>query len=103
MFEIVKYGGLLGKAAGVYAKRITAEQFAELKQKSTPEEIVAFLKEKDRNVIRVSYRSKNDADVSVLAASHNGGGHRKAAGCTLYMPIDEAVELIKNEVEKAAE
>ncbi len=66
-------------------------------------EIVAFLKEKDRDVIRVSYRSKTDADVSLLASSHNGGGHRKAAGCTLYMPIAEAVKLIKNEVEKAAE
>ncbi|MBR2742569.1 MAG: V-type ATPase subunit [Clostridia bacterium] len=44
MFEIVKYGGLLGKAAGVYAKRITAEQFAEMKQKTTAEEIVAMLK-----------------------------------------------------------
>ena len=65
-------------------------------------EIVAFLKEKDRNVIRVSYRSKNSADVAALATSHNGGGHKKAAGCTLYMPVEEAVELIGSEVEKAA-
>jgi len=44
MFEIVKYGGLLGKAAGVYAKRITPEEFAEMKQKASAEEIVAQLK-----------------------------------------------------------
>ena len=61
-------------------------------------EVVAFLKEKDRNVIRVSYRAKSFADVSKLAVSHNGGGHRKAAGCTLYMPVHEAVELVTREI-----
>ena len=61
-------------------------------------EVVAFLKEKDRNVIRVSYRAKSFADVSKLAVSHNGGGHRKAAGCTLYMPVHEAVELVIREI-----
>nr|MCR5182971.1 bifunctional oligoribonuclease/PAP phosphatase NrnA [Clostridia bacterium] len=60
-------------------------------------EVVAFLKEKDRNVIRVSYRAKSFADVSKLAVSHNGGGHRKAAGCTLYMPIHDAVALVIRE------
>ena len=66
-------------------------------------EIVAFLKEKVHNVIRVSFRAKSAADVSKLALAHKGGGHRKAAGCTLYMPITEAVELISAEVEKALE
>lgn len=61
-------------------------------------EVVAFLKEKEHNVIRVSYRSKSFADVSQMAASHKGGGHRKAAGCTLYMPLHEAVELVSKEI-----
>ncbi|MBO5995567.1 MAG: bifunctional oligoribonuclease/PAP phosphatase NrnA [Firmicutes bacterium] len=64
-------------------------------------EIVAFLKEKDHDTIRVSFRSKSDADVAAIAKAHDGGGHRKAAGCTLYMPIEEAVELISREVEEA--
>ena len=64
-------------------------------------EIVAFLKEKDRNVIRVSFRSKHAADVAAIASKHKGGGHKKAAGCTLYMPIDEAVKIISSEVEEA--
>ena len=64
-------------------------------------EIVAFLKEKDRNVIRVSFRSKHSADVAAIASRHKGGGHKKAAGCTLYMPIDEAVKIISSEVEDA--
>ncbi|MBQ2160398.1 MAG: bifunctional oligoribonuclease/PAP phosphatase NrnA, partial [Firmicutes bacterium] len=63
-------------------------------------EVVAFLKEKDRNVIRVSYRAKSFADVSLMAANHKGGGHKKAAGCTLYMPIKDAVELITKEIKE---
>ena len=66
-------------------------------------EIVAFLKEKDHDVVRVSYRSKSFADVSKMAESHSGGGHKKAAGCTLYMPIIDAVELIKKEIEEFLE
>ncbi len=64
-------------------------------------EIVAFLKEKDRNVIRVSFRSKHSADVAAIASKYKGGGHKKAAGCTLYMPIEEAVKIISSEVEDA--
>ena len=64
-------------------------------------EIVAFLKEKDRNVIRVSFRSKHSADVAAIASKYKGGGHKKAAGCTLYMPIEEAVKIISSEVEEA--
>ena len=64
-------------------------------------EVVAFLKEKDHNVIRVSFRSKYSADVAAIARKYNGGGHKKAAGCTLYMPIDEAVRIISSEVEEA--
>ena len=63
-------------------------------------EVVAFLKEKERNVIRVSYRAKSFADVSLMAANHKGGGHKKAAGCTLYMPIKDAVELITKEIKE---
>ena len=64
-------------------------------------EIAAFLKEKDPNVIRVSYRSKMDADVSKLACLHDGGGHIKAAGCTLYMPLEDAVKIITKDIEEA--
>ena len=64
-------------------------------------EIVAFLKEKDRNVIRVSFRSKHSADVAAIASKHKGGGHKKAAGCTLYMAVEDAVKLISSEVEEA--
>lgn len=64
-------------------------------------EIAAFLKEKDPGVIRVSYRSKSSSDVSKIALLHNGGGHTKAAGCTLYMPLEEAVKVTADDIEEA--
>ena len=64
-------------------------------------EYAAFIKEKEENVIRVSYRAKRKGDVSVLAKLHEGGGHIKAAGCTLYMPLEEAVKIIKADIEEA--
>ncbi len=65
-------------------------------------EYAAFIKEKSQNVIRVSLRAKRLGDVAEIAVKYGGGGHIKAAGCTLEMPIEEAVDLIKNEFEEAA-
>ncbi|MBQ3378714.1 MAG: V-type ATPase subunit [Clostridia bacterium] len=76
MFEIVKYGGLLGKAAGVYAKRITSEQFAEMKQKTSAEEIVAQLK---------SHKGYSD----VLSEFSERGFDREALERKLSMTIEQ--------------
>lgn len=61
-------------------------------------EISAFLREVEHNVIRVSYRSKYYADVAQLASRHNGGGHERAAGATMYMSLSEAEEIIKSDL-----
>ena len=63
-------------------------------------EIAVFLKEKEKNVFRVSFRAKTYADVNRLAVAVGGGGHIKASGATLKMPLNEAIELLKNETVK---
>lgn len=57
-------------------------------------EVACLLKEYEPELIRGSLRSKADANVASVAARFNGGGHIKAAGCTINAPIDEAEELI---------
>ena len=43
----------------------------------------------------MSSRSKDALDVNMLSrAFFNGGGHKNAAGGTLYMPIDEVEAYI---------
>ncbi len=60
-------------------------------------EVVALFKELGENSIKVSMRSKFDFDVSELSVRYGGGGHRRAAGCSLKMSMNQAM----TEFEKA--
>ena len=52
-------------------------------------------------LFRVSTRSNGDADVSALCAVFGGGGHKKAAGCSVSAPtLDAAIELITSNAKK---
>ncbi len=53
-------------------------------------EIGILLKEKSNNEIKVSLRSKAFADVSRIAKTFGGGGHIRAAGCTINDSIENA-------------
>lgn len=64
-------------------------------------EYAAFVKEKEPGVIRVSMRAKRRGNVAEIASQLGGGGHVKAAGCTLNMPLDEAVNLVKSKLNEA--
>lgn len=61
-------------------------------------EIAAFLKEKEPNVIKLSLRAKSYADVNRVASALGGGGHEKASGATLNMPLKDAMETVKKEI-----
>ena len=47
---------------------------------------------------KISLRSSGDADVSVIAAALDGGGHRAAAATQLNITIDEAAERLNREL-----
>ena len=66
-------------------------------------EVGILLKEKKENEVKVSLRSKNYVDVSKLAQSFNGGGHIRAAGCTIYSSIEDAKKKIVEAVVKAVQ
>jgi phosphoesterase RecJ-like protein len=55
----------------------------------------------DRHIeTKISLRSSGDADVSVIAAALNGGGHRAAAATQLDIGIDEADARLRAELTK---
>ena len=62
-------------------------------------EIAAFLKEKG-DAVKVSMRAKSHANVAEIVSAFGGGGHVKAAGCTLEMGMEEALGAIKSEISK---
>ena len=57
-------------------------------------EVAIVFKEYPENKTAVSLRAKKYADVSKLATQFGGGGHVKAAGCTVYEPIGKAMEMV---------
>lgn len=62
---------------------------------------VAIRQPKAEGVYRVSMRSSCDVDVAAICAEFGGGGHIKAAGCTVSCEggMDEVVEAIAKIVE----
>ncbi len=57
-------------------------------------EIAIVLKERGPEKIFASMRSKSSASVRDIATAFGGGGHVKAAGCTMHMPLYKAEEAI---------
>lgn len=49
--------------------------------------------------IKISSRSKNQTDVNLLSRKYfNGGGHKNAAGGTLYIPCNQVEKYIKDSI-----
>ena len=42
----------------------------------------------------VGFRSSGRVDVAALAMQLGGGGHPKAAGCTVHQPLPAATEIV---------
>jgi phosphoesterase RecJ-like protein len=58
-----------------------------------------FLHEDEPGIWRSSMRSVKIVNVAALAARFHGGGHIRAAGCTITSDIGEAVKLLKSDIE----
>ena len=63
-------------------------------------QIAAFMRDKAEGEFKISTRSNNEADLSVLCASLGvGGGHKKAAGCTVFTDkAEDAKQLFLSKV-----
>ncbi len=61
-------------------------------------EIGIFLKEVNKGVVKVSMRSKSYANVAQLCIGYGGGGHKRAAGCTINLSLEEVEALIIKDV-----
>lgn len=62
---------------------------------------LAIRQSTEKNIFRVSARSSSDVDVSVVCEHFGGGGHVKAAGCTVEAEsIEKAADLVVAEIEK---
>lgn len=61
-------------------------------------EVACLLKEISENEVKVSLRSKKYVDVAKISTKFSGGGHIRAAGCTINKEIEVAKEMILKEI-----
>ncbi len=89
-----------GKVAGMFLDLKTmqtfvdsTEGFIDLIRVIDGVDVAFLISEKGKNFCRVSMRSKG-VDVSKIANKLGGGGHIRAAGCTLYKNLDDAEKIL---------
>lgn len=63
--------------------------------------VAVLFREIGAEAIRVGLRSKGTVDVSKVAANFGGGGHARAAGCTLKLPLEQAEQALLLHLEQA--
>ncbi len=73
----------------LYDKSIQTDSFVSYPRYIEGVEVAVMFKAVEQKVTRVSLRSSN-VDVSKIATKFGGGGHLRAAGCTINSPIEEA-------------
>ena len=81
------------------AKDEHTEGICEVLRSIKPVEFAIVLKESGNNSTKVSMRSK-EKDVTEIVKKFNGGGHIRAAGCTIKKPLNEALLCLLDEVKK---
>lgn len=59
-----------------------------------------FMHEINNNEFKVSLRANNDMDVSQVALMYGGGGHVKAAGCTMQGTQSEIISRLLESIEE---
>ena len=57
-------------------------------------ELAVVFRETEPGEVRVSFRSRSRFDVSALAREFGGGGHVRAAGCRLRLPLEQARQAV---------
>lgn len=64
-------------------------------------EVGILYKQIDSTTVKVSLRSRSIIDVAVIAKAVGGGGHARAAGCTIQGDIKEVQGLVLEKVRQA--
>ncbi len=62
-------------------------------------EVAIFLHEVENHVYKVSMRSNNVVNVSKIAAYFGGGGHVRAAGCTMSGSVHDVINNLSAQIE----
>jgi phosphoesterase RecJ-like protein len=98
--RIVHASMTLAMLAEVGAEPTASEGFVDLLGSTKAADVTVLFKEADPTTTRVSVRTTQRADAVAITSAFGGGGHARAAGCTVEKPLQEARELVLAECER---
>lgn len=97
----IVYASMTNQMLAAAGEQPTAsEGFIDLLAATKEGDIAVLFKEVDATSTRVSVRTSERADAVAITSAFGGGGHARAAGCTLAVGIDAARELVLAECER---
>ncbi len=83
----------------LYDKNVNTDSFVNYPRSIEGVDVAIFFKAVESRKTRVSMRSKV-TDVAAVAVHFGGGGHIRAAGCTIEQPLEEAQQTLLSELGK---
>jgi len=79
---------------------VASEGFIDLLASTKDADITVLLKEVDATHVRASVRTSARADAVAITSAFGGGGHARAAGCSIDAPLAEAAAKLLEECER---
>jgi phosphoesterase RecJ-like protein len=77
-----------------------SEGFVDLLSSTRAADITVLFKQAEPDSTRVSVRTTERADAVAITSAFGGGGHARAAGCTVAAPLEAAREQVLAECER---
>ena len=82
---------------------VASEGFIDLLASTRTADVTVLFKEADAMEVRVSVRTSARADAVAITSAFGGGGHARAAGCTVRGSLPEALRAVIDECERELE
>jgi phosphoesterase RecJ-like protein len=79
---------------------VASEGFIDLLAMTKLADITVLFKEVDATHVRASVRTSSRADAVAITSAFGGGGHARAAGCSIAAPLEEATAQLLAECER---
>lgn len=93
----------LGDLEATYAIPAHSEGIIDLLAQSEAAEVAMLFKELDDGTTRLSVRTRpGGVDATVLTGTFGGGGHARAAGATVNLPLEAAIARVREIAERMA-
>ena len=89
----------LANGAFTGSDKVDTEGFVDFLLAIDKTEVEFLMVEKEPNLFRISFRSKNKVDVNEVAKHFGGGGHTRASGCTLNGTVGDVKQKILDVLE----